>query len=152
MSNSPMPPMMADCRVVMLRSVVWVIVIMVTVFFGLWNNFVQSCYLLTQGCHFYAVLLMILSITIIAMKSFKNCQSCGMPIKRDPQHGGTNKDSSKSNMYCSYCYQGGQFTQPEFTAQDMQVFCKGKLKEMGFPGFVAGFFTMNIPRLERWKK
>ncbi len=34
----------------------------------------------------------------------------------------------------------------------MQDLVKGKLKEMGFPGFVAGFFTRGIPKLARGKK
>ena len=85
------------------------------------------------------------------MKKYKNCQSCGMPMSKDPGHGGTNADGSISEMYCSYCYKEGAYTQPDFTAKDMQKFCKGKMKEMGFPGFLAGFFTLGIPKLERWK-
>jgi len=38
------------------------------------------------------------------------------------------------------------------TAGQMQERVRGKLKEMGFPGFMAGLFTRNIPKLERWKK
>jgi hypothetical protein len=34
----------------------------------------------------------------------------------------------------------------------MQEFSKGKLKEMGFPGFLAGLFTKGIPKLKRWSK
>lgn len=83
--------------------------------------------------------------------SYKNCQSCGMPLKKDPNGGGTEKDGSKSKMYCSYCYQNGSFTQPNITVTEMQSFVKGKMKEMGFPGFLAGFFTKGIPKLERWK-
>jgi len=26
------------------------------------------------------------------------------------------------------------------------------MKEMGFPGFLSGFFTKGIPKLERWRK
>ena len=37
------------------------------------------------------------------------------------------------------------------TAEQMQERVKGKLKEFGMPGFVAGFFTRRIPMLERWK-
>lgn len=85
------------------------------------------------------------------MKTYKNCQSCGMPMKKDPEHGGRNADGSKNKMYCSYCYKEGAFTQPDFTVKQMQKFCKEKMKEMGFPGFIAGFFTLGIPRLERWK-
>ncbi len=85
-------------------------------------------------------------------KAFKHCQSCGMPLARDARGGGTNADGSKSTMYCSHCYQGGRFTMPGMTAGEMQNLVKGKLKEMGFPGFVAGLFTRKIPKLERWAK
>jgi len=74
-----------------------------------------------------------------------------MPINKDPEKGGTNSDSTKNLMYCSYCYQNGEFTQPDFTVSEMQQFCKQKMKEMGFPRFLAGFFTKGIPKLERWK-
>ena len=83
---------------------------------------------------------------------YKNCQSCGMPLKKSPNGGVTNSDGSINQMYCSYCYENGQFKQPDWTAAQMQEFSKGKLKEMGFPGFLAGFFTMGIPKLARWKK
>ncbi len=35
-------------------------------------------------------------------KEFKNCQSCGMPLKRDEKGGGTNADKSISKKYCSF--------------------------------------------------
>jgi len=85
------------------------------------------------------------------MQTYKFCQSCGMPMKQDPQGGGTNSDGSKSVMYCSYCYKNGAFTR-DCTVQEMQKFCQDKLKEMHFPGFVAWFMTLNLPKLERWKK
>lgn len=85
------------------------------------------------------------------MSSYKNCQSCGMPLKKDPKGGSTNADGSKNNMYCSFCYENGEFLQPDITATEMQIFVKDKLKSMGFPGFLAGFFTKGIPKLERWK-
>lgn len=85
-------------------------------------------------------------------KVHKNCQSCGMPLKKDEQGGGTNKDGSQSTVYCSKCYEQGEFRNPGIdTAGKMQDFVKGKLKSMGFPGFVAGFFTKGIPKLERWR-
>lgn len=84
-------------------------------------------------------------------KSFKNCQSCGMPLTKDPLGGGSNTDGSKSTMYCSKCYEQGNFISPNITVVEMQALVKSKLKEMGFPGFLAGFFTKGIPKLERWK-
>jgi hypothetical protein len=85
-------------------------------------------------------------------EKFKNCQSCGMPLKKDEKGGGTNADGSKNNMYCSHCYENGKFTMPDITVDQMKALVKGKLKEFGFPSFLAGFFTKGIPNLERWKK
>lgn len=84
------------------------------------------------------------------MKANKFCQSCGMPIQKDPQKGSTNNDGSKNTTYCSYCYQGGQFTF-NGTAKEMQAFCKEKMIEQGSSKFTAWLFTRNIPRLERWR-
>lgn len=85
--------------------------------------------------------------------AYKNCQSCGMPFNRDPEHGGTNADGTKSVMYCSKCYVSGQFTSPEIdTPQKMQALVQEKLREMGFPRFMASIFTWNIPKLKRWQK
>jgi NAD-dependent SIR2 family protein deacetylase len=82
--------------------------------------------------------------------TYKNCQSCGMPMKRDEKGGGTNADGSKSTMYCSRCYENGKFVRPDITVTEMQAIVKDKIKEFGFPGFLAGLFTKNIPKLERW--
>ena len=81
----------------------------------------------------------------------KFCQSCGMPMKKDPQQGGTHSDGSKSTEYCSYCFQDGDFSSPEIDSpQKMQAFCIDKMKEMGMPKFVGWLFTRNIPKLKRW--
>ncbi len=85
------------------------------------------------------------------MKKYKNCQSCGMPLKKDPKGGATNRDGTISTMYCSHCYEDGKFKQPDITVEQMQDFVKWKMKELGFPGFLGGFFTKRIPKLERWK-
>jgi hypothetical protein len=83
--------------------------------------------------------------------SYKNCQSCGMPLRRDEKGGGTNADGSKSTMYCSHCFEAGRFTLPDVSAQEMQVRVKGRLKELGFPALAGWLFTRNIPKLTRWK-
>ena len=88
------------------------------------------------------------------MKTYKNCQSCAMPLNKDPKGkgGGTNADGKPSNMYCSFCYEEGKFLQPDITALEMQAFVKDKLKEMGgFMKLFAGMFSKGIPKLERWK-
>jgi hypothetical protein len=82
--------------------------------------------------------------------SYRHCQSCGMPLSRDVRGGGTNADGSRSRTYCSHCYAGGRFTQPGITAAGMQALVKGKLREMGLPGFVGWLFARKIPKLARW--
>jgi len=84
----------------------------------------------------------------------KFCQSCGMPLNKDPKNGGTEKDGSKSTMYCSLCYQDGDFFMKDEvdTAQKMQKMCIKMMKQNGMNGIFAWLFTRGIPRLERWKK
>ncbi|MEC0266972.1 zinc ribbon domain-containing protein [Paenibacillus anseongense] len=84
------------------------------------------------------------------MEAYKNCQSCGMPLARDEQGGGTEKSGAKSKVYCSHCYQNGKFTQPDLTVDQMKEIVKQKMVEFGFPRFLAGLFTRNIPKLRRW--
>jgi Putative zinc ribbon domain len=84
-------------------------------------------------------------------KVYKNCQSCGMPLKRDDKGGGTNADGSKSIRFCSHCYALGNFTKPTITVDEMKALVKTKLKEFGIPGFLSPVFTRHIPTLERWK-
>lgn len=86
-----------------------------------------------------------------AKATHKNCQSCGMPMKRDEKRGGTEADGSRSAKYCSHCYEGGRFTYPDLTVEQMQTRVSGKLKEHGVPAFVAGLFTRGIPKLDRWR-
>lgn len=84
-------------------------------------------------------------------KVYKNCQSCGMPLNKDENGGGTEANGEKSTMYCSHCYVNGNFTLPDITVDEMKERVIGKLTEMKFPKFVAKFFTRNIHKLERWK-
>lgn len=86
-------------------------------------------------------------------KTYKACQSCGMPFNKDPKGGGTNADGTISKMYCSLCYEKGNFTQPNITAEEMQAFVKEKLRSMGgVMKLFAGVFSKGIPKLARWQK
>ena len=84
------------------------------------------------------------------MNKYKNCQSCGMPLAKDPH--GTEADGSASPKFCSHCYQGGVFTMPNLTVDQMKERVAGKLREFKFPGFLIPLFTRKVPKLERWKQ
>jgi putative zinc ribbon protein len=79
------------------------------------------------------------------------CQSCGMPLSRDPEKGGTESDGSRSTEYCSHCYRLGRFTEPDIRLDQMMAKVEGKLREMHFPGFLARHFSKGIPSLRRWR-
>lgn len=38
------------------------------------------------------------------------CQCCGMPMGNTDEVYGTNLDGSKSNDYCKYCFENGEFS------------------------------------------
>ena len=100
----------------------------------------------------YSLYLLALLTLLFVEKSNKFCQSCGMPMKKDELGGGTLTDGTRTLKFCSRCYSQGAFTRPDLTIQEMKDLVKGKMKEMGFPGFLSFIFTLQIPKLERWRK
>ena len=80
------------------------------------------------------------------------CQSCGMPLSKDPEGGGSERDGSRSTEYCSKCYRAGQFTEPDISVDQMVAKVEGKLREMHFPRFLARRFARGIPDLRRWQR
>ena len=80
------------------------------------------------------------------------CQSCGMPLKRDEKGGGTNVDGSVSAEYCSHCWQDGKFVRPELDVEQMKQIVREKMVAMGVPKFVARILSRNVPKLNRWAK
>lgn len=84
-------------------------------------------------------------------RSYKTCQSFGMPMKKE-EHRGSNRDGSKNLLYCHHCFQDGVFTARNITVQDMKERVRGKLREFGVPGFMTGLFTRKLHKLERWRE
>jgi hypothetical protein len=81
----------------------------------------------------------------------KFCQSCGMPMEKDPESGGTNADGTKNLKFCSYCYRDGKFNDNFSKPSEMVSLVKGKLREMGYGPLKRWFYTSHISQLERWK-
>lgn len=46
------------------------------------------------------------------------CQSCSMPLMNEQDYG-TESDETFSNIYCKYCYQQGNFTNPDATVESI---------------------------------
>jgi hypothetical protein len=74
-----------------------------------------------------------------------------MPLARDEQGGGTERDGTRSTRYCSHCYDAGTFTLPDLTVEQMRERVAQKLRESHFPGFLARLMTRNLAQLDRWR-
>ena len=79
------------------------------------------------------------------------CQSCSMPLT-DESLLGTEKDGSKNQEYCKYCYQNGSFVNPGITVDQMSSFIQQKMKEMHIDNEITNKAVDVLPSLKRWKK
>ncbi len=76
-----------------------------------------------------------------------------MPLDKDQNQGGTNADNSKSDKYCSFCYQGGKFTDEGISlAEKIEKNVQIAVARLNIPESQARAMAENIlPKLERWK-
>lgn len=84
----------------------------------------------------------------------KLCQSCAMPMSEDA-HFGTEKDGTKSEDYCTYCYQNGEFVGGDATMEEFIEMCiKPCLDQKVYPDADTARAEMMkfFPTLKRWKK
>jgi len=79
------------------------------------------------------------------------CQSCAMPLQK-PEDFGINTDGSLNREYCHYCYQKGEFTEPNISMEQMIEKCTGIMKQMNIPPAQIEQTKAFIPMLKRWKK
>lgn len=81
----------------------------------------------------------------------KQCQSCGMPLKKVSDKG-TETDGSLSETYCAMCYENGAFSDPDATPQQMQEVAEQALRANHVPGFLRKLAIRQIPKLARWNQ
>lgn len=85
--------------------------------------------------------------------NMKFCQSCGMPLT-DEALFGANRDGSKNEDYCVYCYKKGAFVQ-ECTMEEMIDSCASIcVREGAYPDEKTAKAEMErfFPMLKRWSK
>jgi len=80
------------------------------------------------------------------------CQSCGMPLDKDPSQGGTNADKSKSSDYCSFCFQDGKFLDEGITLKEkIEKNVQIAVSRLSMPESKAREMAENLlPELKRW--
>jgi methionyl-tRNA synthetase len=83
--------------------------------------------------------------------NMKICQSCGMPLQK-PEDFGTNKDMTKNEEYCHYCFEAGKFTDEGISLQEKIVKNIEIAVRMGIPKEKATEMANTVlPKLKRWK-
>ena len=81
----------------------------------------------------------------------KICQSCAMPMP-DKELYGTNKDGSKNEDYCKYCYVNGEFTD-NVSMEEYIEMCSQFGEQAGMTNEQMREYCEKIfPTLKRWKK
>jgi hypothetical protein len=83
------------------------------------------------------------------MEGYTFCQSCGMPMDQ-PKSMGIEKDSSKSTIYCNYCYRDGEFADPDMTIEEMQEHLRAELRKTHTTEAVIARAVARLPYLGRW--
>lgn len=88
------------------------------------------------------------------MTSISNiCQSCGMPIDKDPKGGGTTADGRKSSLYCSFCFADGEFLDEGISLHDkieknVKMAVAMKIEEEKARRMAESI----LPKLKRWRE
>jgi hypothetical protein len=85
-----------------------------------------------------------------AYQKISVCQSCGMPMAKIEEFG-SNKNDSKNDDYCIYCFQKGSFTSPNITLDQMIEKIVQMHDQMGITEEDARKMAKeNLPKLKRW--
>lgn len=80
------------------------------------------------------------------------CQSCGMPMAETTDFG-TNRDGSRNEEYCHYCYKNGAFTDEGITMEEKIEKNILMAEKMGMPKEEAvDLANTTIPKLKRWQR
>lgn len=64
---------------------------------------------------------------------------------------GTEADGSKSDKWCSLCYENGAFIGPECKLDEMKQIVDRALQEQGSGKLMRWMAAKQLPRLERWR-
>jgi hypothetical protein len=74
-----------------------------------------------------------------------------MPIDQVDNRG-TERDGSKSNLYCKYCYQEGKFVNPQLTLPEMRNIVSTQMHKLKISDTIIQQSLDMLPHLKRWRK
>jgi hypothetical protein len=73
-----------------------------------------------------------------------------MPIDRLEDRG-IEKDGTKSTQYCKYCYQNGEFTEPDLTFEQMKANAILQMRKQHVADQLIQQSVSALSGLKRWK-
>ncbi|HXK38382.1 MAG TPA: zinc ribbon domain-containing protein [Candidatus Paceibacterota bacterium] len=79
------------------------------------------------------------------MKKKPMCESCLMPLDKDPGVSGSDK-------YCSYCFKDGKLCYEGNDLKEFQKRCYEGMRANGVGEIKARFFTWLVRFAPRWRK
>ena len=74
-----------------------------------------------------------------------------MPIDNIADRG-TERDGSKSDLYCKYCYKDGEFISPDMTLQEMKDLVVVQMRKLNIPEYIIQQSLNMLPHLKRWHR
>lgn len=72
-----------------------------------------------------------------------------MPLN-DVEMRGSEADSSKSHLYCRYCYREGGFTHPDMSLDNMKLHIRNFMQKKNMDEMIIARTIKNLPTLGRW--
>jgi len=83
-------------------------------------------------------------------------QSCAMPLEK-PQDFGTEKTGQPSREYCTFCYQNGDWTNPDISFAEMAALGKKGISDnKNMTRFARWSLKLSYPmmlkKMKRWQK
>jgi len=73
-----------------------------------------------------------------------------MPLD-NPELSGTEKDGSKNNEYCKYCYENGAFVNPNMNLKEMTNLVITQMETMNIDSKTIDMAVSSLPNLKRWR-
>ena len=74
-----------------------------------------------------------------------------MPLD-NPELLGTEKNGSKSDEYCKFCYSDGAFTNPNMTLKEMTSLVITQMEKINIDSKIIDLTVRSLPNLKRWSK
>jgi hypothetical protein len=73
-----------------------------------------------------------------------------MPLD-NPELLGTERDGSKSQEYCKYCFQNGAFVNPNMSLKEMTSLVINQMEKRNIDTKIIDLAVSSLPNLKRWR-